>query len=172
MVWPRNKKDAPSARVSKNTDWWDLVKNYTAGWGDGSVDKEFVGQKWVRTLVHNSTPRVKARDIVWTYVTSALPWGHGRNDQESLQMLKGQGACSRRMEAESIGRERTGIGRTKRPVSNKLERGLQRWVSVLRCFQRSWVQFSAATWWLTTTYNRIQCPLLLYLKTVIMYLNI
>jgi len=37
-------------------------------------------------------------------------------------------------------------------------------------FQRSWVQFPATTWWLTTICKEIWCPLLMYLKTAAVYL--
>jgi hypothetical protein len=38
--------------------------------------------------------------------------------------------------------------------------GLGRWLRGWGRFQRSWVQFSATTWWLTTIYHRIWRPLL------------
>jgi hypothetical protein len=36
-------------------------------------------------------------------------------------------------------------------------------------FQRSWVQFPATTWWLTTICNGIWCPLLVCLKIATVY---
>jgi hypothetical protein len=36
-------------------------------------------------------------------------------------------------------------------------------------FQKSWLQFPATTWRLTTTCNRIQCPLLVCLKRATVY---
>jgi hypothetical protein len=36
-------------------------------------------------------------------------------------------------------------------------------------FQRSWVQFPATTWWLTTICNGIRCPFLVCLKRATAY---
>jgi hypothetical protein len=50
--------------------------------------------------------------------------------------------------------------------------GLERWLRGLEhwlLFQRSWVQFPATTWWLTTICNEIWCPLLVCLKKATVY---
>ena len=54
--------------------------------------------------------------------------------------------------------------------TNKQE--LERWLSGEEpwlLFQRTWVQFPATTWWLTTICNGVWCPFLVCLKTATVY---
>jgi hypothetical protein len=64
---------------------------------------------------------------------------------------------------------RSSVSFTKAHIS-ALETTDFKWLRVHLLFQRSWVQFPATTWWLTTICHEIRCPLLECLKTVTLYL--